>query len=112
MCVLRGSRLLAPRAWLVREAGAGAGEARVPEGGGGVTMRQYRRDRAAQILNVIVAFTDAYGHPPSVREIASRVGLAGPAAVHYHLGRLMYAGQIRPCPCGCGIAWPADEAAA
>ena len=47
-----------------------------------------------QIYDYILAFSDAHGYPPSVREIAEAVQLKSPATVHFHLKGLREAGYI------------------
>ena len=47
-----------------------------------------------QIYDYILAFTDAHGYPPSVREIAEAVELKSPSTVHFHLKGLREAGLI------------------
>jgi SOS-response transcriptional repressor LexA len=58
--------------------------------------------RADAILETIQDFTTEYGHPPSLRDLVPRVGLASTSAVHYHLRRLLAGGFVRQCSCGCG----------
>lgn len=58
--------------------------------------------RPETVLAVIDDFTDEYGHPPSVRQLMERVGLSSPSATHYHLRKLVRAGRIVECECGCG----------
>lgn len=58
--------------------------------------------RPDRIVDVITEFDREFGHPPSVRDIVDRVGLASTSAVHYHLRRLVDGGVIVACRCGCG----------
>jgi SOS-response transcriptional repressor LexA len=67
-------------------------------------MTKHDRFRRDHILDVIEDFQVTYGHPPSVRDIMRRVGLASPAAVDYHLGQLERDGLIVKCQCGCSRA--------
>ena len=48
-------------------------------------MTRHDADRKLRILDYIAATLRARGYPPSVREIASAVGLASTSAVHHHL---------------------------
>lgn len=65
-------------------------------------MTKHRSDRPEQIVEVIADFTEEYGHSPSIREVMQRVGLASPSATLYHLTRLVNAGRLVQCRCGCG----------
>ena len=47
-----------------------------------------------QIYEYILSYTDQNGYPPSVREIATAVGLKSPSTVHFHLKGLEEAGVI------------------
>ena len=47
-----------------------------------------------QIYDFILAFSEAHGYPPSVREIAQAVDLRSPSTVHFHLKGLKEAGLI------------------
>ncbi len=47
-----------------------------------------------RIYDYILSYTNEYGYPPSVREIASAVGLKSPSTVHFHLKALEEAGAI------------------
>ena len=47
-----------------------------------------------QIYDYIISFTQEYGYPPSVREIAQAVDLKSPSTVHFHLKGLREAGLI------------------
>ncbi len=47
-----------------------------------------------RIYDYILTYTNEYGYPPSVREIASAVGLKSPSTVHFHLKALEEAGVI------------------
>lgn len=48
-----------------------------------------------QIYDYIVAFSEEYGYPPSVREIGNHLGLKSPSTVHFHLKGLRAAGLIQ-----------------
>ena len=52
---------------------------------GGAGLTRHDADRKLRILDYIAATLRARGYPPSVREIASAVGLASTSAVHHHL---------------------------
>ncbi|HLS20475.1 MAG TPA: transcriptional repressor LexA [Bacillota bacterium] len=54
--------------------------------------------RQQMILDFIKSEVDTKGYPPSVREIASAVGLASSSTVHGHLSRLETKGYIRRDP--------------
>lgn len=54
--------------------------------------------RQIQILEVVRASVDGHGYPPSVREIADRVGLASPSTVKHHLDALERAGCLQRVP--------------
>lgn len=54
--------------------------------------------RQLQILQVVKDEVDAHGFPPSVREIADRVGLASPSTVKHHLDALQRAGYLQRVP--------------
>lgn len=47
-----------------------------------------------RIYDYILDYTNEYGYPPSVREIAAAVGLKSPSTVHFHLKALEEAGAI------------------
>lgn len=47
-----------------------------------------------QIYEFILSFSEAYGYPPSVREIGDHLGLKSPSTVHFHLKGLRAAGLI------------------
>ncbi|MSO58548.1 MAG: transcriptional repressor LexA [Thermoleophilia bacterium] len=61
-------------------------------------MQEPLSDRQQRIWQFLVAYIDAHGYPPTVREIAAEVGLASPSTVHAHLGTLERAGLIRRDP--------------
>ncbi len=46
------------------------------------------------IYDYLLQFTAQHGYPPSVREIATAVGLKSPSTVHFHLKALEEAGAI------------------
>ena len=48
-----------------------------------------------QIYDYIIAFTQEFGYPPSVREIGEHLGLKSPSTVHFHLKGLRSAGLIQ-----------------
>lgn len=54
--------------------------------------------RQLQILEVVRDSVDDHGYPPSVREIADRVGLASPSTVKHHLDALERAGCLQRVP--------------
>ena len=54
--------------------------------------------RRRQILDMIVDHQRVHGYPPSIREIASAVGLKSPASVKAHLDILAEAGYLRVDP--------------
>lgn len=54
--------------------------------------------RRQAIYRYICAFTAQHNYPPTVREIASEVGLASPSTVASHLDKLEEAGLIRRNP--------------
>jgi repressor LexA len=63
-----------------------------PEGSALLTKRQQ------EIWEFLVAYVDAHGYPPTVREIGEAVGLASPSTVHAHLANLERAGLIKRDP--------------
>ena len=54
-------------------------------------------DRRSEIRRVIIELTDAAGYPPSVQEIADRVGVVKSAIV-YQLARMKELGMINFIP--------------
>jgi repressor LexA len=54
--------------------------------------------RQQEIWEYLVAYVDAHGYPPTVREIGEKVGLASPSTVHAHLANLERAGLIKRDP--------------
>lgn len=54
--------------------------------------------RQRQILLVVHEEVQAHGFPPSVREIAARVGLASPSTVKHHLDALERSGYLQRVP--------------
>ena len=54
--------------------------------------------RQQEIWTFLVAYVDAHGYPPTVREIGEAVGLASPSTVHAHLANLERAGLLRRDP--------------
>lgn len=55
-------------------------------------------ERQSRILEIIRAFTDEHGYPPSVREIGERVGLSSSSTVQSHLKSLEKRGLIHRDP--------------
>jgi len=55
-------------------------------------------ERQREIWEFVVAYVDAHGYPPTVREIGEAVGLASPSTVHAHLANLERAGLLRRDP--------------
>ena len=51
-------------------------------------------EKQREILAFIRDYTNGQGYPPSVREIASAVGLRSPSSVHAHLKRLRELGYL------------------
>lgn len=51
--------------------------------------------RQEQILNYIKKYVINHGFPPTVREIASALGVSSPATIHAHLDNLQNKGVIR-----------------
>jgi len=56
------------------------------------------QQRADRILTYVRESIFKNGYPPSVREIASAVGLASTSAVHHHLTKLQEAGRLQKQP--------------
>lgn len=54
--------------------------------------------RQQMILDVVQESIETVGYPPSVREIAAKVGLASPSTVKHHLDALERRGLIRRHP--------------
>lgn len=61
-------------------------------------------DTRARVLEVI-RLGAQQGRPPTVREIATQLGLSSPASVHRHLRRLEESGFIRRDPIGGSRGW-------
>jgi len=57
-------------------------------------VTKHDAERKVKILDFIAATLRARGYPPSVREIASAVGLASTSAVHHHLQILEREGYL------------------
>jgi repressor LexA len=57
-------------------------------------MKKELTPKQQRIYDYILSYTEEYGYPPSVREIASAVGLKSPSTVHFHLKALEEAGVI------------------
>lgn len=53
-----------------------------------------KSDMSQRIYDTIVAYLEANGYPPSVREIGEAVGLRSPSTVHFHLKKLADQGLI------------------
>lgn len=69
-------------------------------------MTKHDAYRADDILAVIEEFIAEFGHPPSIRDIIPRVGLASTSSVYYHLKRLEKDQRIVRCGCGCQRPMP------
>jgi repressor LexA len=54
--------------------------------------------RQQEIWQFLVAYVEAHGYPPTVREIGEEVGLASPSTVHAHLANLERVGLIKRDP--------------
>lgn len=54
--------------------------------------------RQQQILDFVRRSVHVHGYPPTVREIARRVGLASPSTVQYHLDALGRLGYLQRVP--------------
>ncbi len=61
-------------------------------------MTKQDQQRAERILAYVRESITKNGYPPSVREIASAVGLASTSAVHHHLTKLQEAGRLQKQP--------------
>jgi repressor LexA len=61
-------------------------------------MTKHNPKRADEILATIADFTAEYGFPPTIRELALRVGLASTAAVQHHVDLLERAGRLTRSP--------------
>ncbi len=61
-------------------------------------MTKQDQQRADRILAYVRESITKNGYPPSVREIASAVGLASTSAVHHHLTKLQEAGRLQKQP--------------
>jgi SOS-response transcriptional repressor LexA len=72
-------------------------------------VTKHDKFRAEHVLDVIVDFTETYGHPPSVRNIMARLELASTSAIHYHLSHLQRDGRIASCRCGCRRYWAVHD---
>jgi repressor LexA len=53
-----------------------------------------KKDTRSRILKAIEHFIDDYGYPPSIREIARKIGLKSTKAVKVHLDTLAQQGSI------------------
>ncbi|MEV0453801.1 transcriptional repressor LexA [Catellatospora methionotrophica] len=51
--------------------------------------------RQQQILRVIREWVDRHGYPPTVREIAAKIGVSSPSTVAHHLTAMQQRGVIR-----------------
>lgn len=60
----------------------------MPRRRSGLTTRQ------REVLEIIEAYTQNHGYPPSVREIGDAVGLTSPSTVHTHLRALQRRGYL------------------
>lgn len=63
-----------------------------------MTPSEHLTERQKEILLVVHQEVRAHGFPPSVREIASRVGLASPSTVKHHLDALERCGYLQRVP--------------
>lgn len=61
-------------------------------------MKEQLSKRQSQIYNFILKQVQEKGYPPSVREIATAVGLSSPSTVHAHLSVLEQKGYIKRDP--------------
>jgi SOS-response transcriptional repressor LexA len=61
------------------------------------------------VLETIDAFEREYGHPPSIRDLIPRVGLASTSSIHHHVTALVKAGELRYCDCGCRRLFRVDQ---
>src|SRR4051794_32498193 len=57
-------------------------------------VTKHDAERKVKIIDYIAATLRARGYPPSVREIATAVGLASTSAVHHHLSALEKDGYL------------------
>lgn len=51
--------------------------------------------QTARVLAALEAFIERHGYPPTLRQVADRLGIASTNGVRYHLGVLERAGYIR-----------------
>lgn len=56
--------------------------------------RQGLSDRQIRILDVLEAFQQKYGYPPSIREICEKTGISSTSVVNYYLDQLQELGYI------------------
>lgn len=63
-----------------------------------MTPKDQLSERQRQILLIVHEEVRAHGFPPSVREIATRVGLASPSTVKHHLDALERCGYLQRIP--------------
>ncbi len=66
--------------------------------GTAVTSTHTLTERQIQILSVVHEKVSSCGYPPSVREIATTVGLASPSTVKHHLDTLEQYGYLQRMP--------------
>ena len=62
------------------------------------SMKQPLTARQKEVLDLILSSVREHGYPPTVREIASRLRLAGPKGAKQHLDALVAKGLIRRVP--------------
>lgn len=62
------------------------------------TNAELGNDRRDEILSYVASFIEEHGHSPTVREVASGVGLSGPGSAHRHLDRLVQEGRLKKVP--------------
>lgn len=63
-----------------------------------MTLNTQLSERQRQILLLVHEEVRTHGFPPSVREIAARVGLASPSTVKHHLDALERGGYLQRIP--------------
>lgn len=59
-----------------------------------ISLNKHGKQKRLQILDVIIAYIDESGYPPTVREIGERVGLKSTSSVQNHLIRMLDEGMI------------------
>ena len=53
--------------------------------------------RQMQVLRSIAEYTEEHGHPPSIRDIQSRLGMSSSAVAAYHIDQLIIDGYLATC---------------